>query len=543
MADHGRASEADAGPAPELPRPSPSPVSALFAGLQAAQTSRTDFFVQRPRGKDGTPGGDESSSSSRSPEGERLLPSKKLPSAKLVDAKSMTASEVIDTLAPSGFGGFGRLSPEGILLDMHLLMRDASVTLDVFKGSLLVIMVASNVIITMSSIHLRSHSFGSLLICNTAASQCFVGFLMSFGFSCYGQYLKEWPDPVKELGNLRLRVTRAIVFPVLGAWLCNFAWCFLCLKNDFTKEYLIDVFTFAKVFGSGPDFLCSFSFDLAVVYALWRPIMHLLEKAREVKYNTGLGYISRLSPEHRRDLLALTITLSPLLFTLAAVPECTFNKRWIQWFLVCDKRDVDTPSLPALPHLTDFGIGILAAACWNRLLADLRPVGNGGPSGGSSLLPLQAVRKWGLAMLGTSLLLLVLFLPLGQVWLYTDLSVVQMPTPFGQLVRGFSNGPSMLWLLATLWPVATWAGIIVVLVTLRGTPLGCLLHLPLSCLEHLGANVLYYLVVTDLFLAGMFRGLTHADPNPLNLTACLGCTTLMFVAARFLHFICKASRK
>merc|ERR1719424_1159566 len=191
----------------------------------------------------------------------------------------------------------------------------------------------------------------------------------------------------------------------------------------------------------------------------------------------------------------------------------------------------------------DFGIGILAAACWNRLLADLRPAGNGGPDGGLTVLPLPALRRWSFTVLTAFLVMLVLFLPLGQVWLYTDLSVVQMPTPFCQLVRGFSNGPSMLWLLATLWPVATWAGIIVVLVTLRGTPLGCLLHLPLSCLEHLGANVLYYLVVTDLFLAGMFRGLTHADPNPLNLTACLGCTTLMFVAARFLHFICKASRK
>jgi len=436
-------------------------------------------------------------------------------------------------------------SSEGILLDAHQLVRDASVVLDVFKGSLVVLMVASNTIITMSSINLRSHSFGSLLICNAAASLCFVGFLMAFGFSCYGQYFSEWPDPVKELSDLRLRVFRAVAMPVVGAWICNFAWCFLCLKNSFTNANLFDVFTFSQVFGNGPDFLCSFSLDLAVVYILWRPIMRLLgsaEHAEEAATPSLVSLISQVSPKARRDIAALAIVLCPLLTTLVAVPDCTMSMRWVQWLFVCDKRDINTPSLPAIPHLTDFGLGILAGACWNRFLADLRPAGNGGPGGGFSILPMPAVRRWSFTILTSFLVMLLLFLPLGQVWLYTDLSVVQMATPVGQLVRGFSNGPSMLWILATFWPIATWAGFVVVLVTLRGAGLGWLLGWPLGWLEHLGANVLYYLVITDIILAGMFKGFS-SNPSAFDLPTCLAFTALILLFGSFLHASCRAARK
>jgi len=523
----------------------PSPVSTLFAGLQAAHYSRTDFFLTRSGRKSD---GYQSSSPSRSPEGDRLVkPKKMLPAAGLAPAAAAT------TLPPAGLQ---KLSAEGLLLDMHQLLRDASATLDVFKGSLVVLMAASNVIITMSSTTLRSHSFASLVICNAASSQCFVGFLLAFGFSCYGQYLQERADPPspKELSTLRLRVLRAIAGPVLGAWVCNFAWCFLCLKNELTRANLIDVATFSRVFGNGPDFLCSFSLDLALVYVLWHPIKRLLDNAGKASEHVpesehpSVGLISGISPENRRDILALAIALSPLLLTMVAVPDCTSNRRWVQWFLVCDKREVDTPSLPALPHLMDFSLGIVVAACWNRFLADLRPVGNGGPSGGFSILPMQAIRRWCFFMVGASMTLLVLFVPLGQVWLHKDLSVLQMATPFGQMIRGFSNGPSALWLLATLWPVATWAGIVVVLVTLRGTALGFLLKWPLLWFEHLGANVLYYLVVTDLFLAGMYRGLptafsTKIDPFPFTLPNCLVCTALILLSGRFLHFIARGARK
>lgn len=522
------------GIAESRPRHTSSPVSALLAGLQAAHASR-NFLSSR------THKAAESSSPSRSPERERgdtereRFAKSRLPRASLT--KSLKADSA---LSP---GEMSTLSSEGFLLDMHKLLRESSMILDVFKGSLMVIMATSNVIVTMSSTTLRSHSYASLVICNTAATLCFVGLLISFGFSCYGQYLHEWPDPAKDLTTLRLRVLRAVSGPVLGAWVCNFVWCFICLKNEFTQTNLFDVFTFSKVFGSGPDFLCSFSLDLALVYALWRPIMRLLEEAQKADGQASVGIISQLTPETRRNLTAAAITFCPLLLTLHAVSDCTRSGRWVQWFLVCDKREIDTASLAALPHLMDFGVGILVAACWHRFLADLRPYFDGGPTGGLSILPMQALRKWSLLMLGSCIATLVLFVPLGQVWLYTDLSVVQMATPFGQLVRGYSNGPSMLWLLATLWPVAMWASFIMVLVTLRGTVFGYLLKWPLGWLEHLGANVLFYLVLTDMCLAGMFRGFQHVDPFPFDSMTCIASTALIFLIGRFIHFICRSARK
>jgi hypothetical protein len=320
------------------------------------------------------------------------------------------------------------------------------------------------------------------------------------------------------------------------------------LKFEFTGANLADVLTFAKVFGNGPDFLCCFSLNLALVYLLWRPFTCFLDDIVGAEHfiATGEPHCGSISftTQQRRDLIALAVALSPVLFTFFAIPDCTGNKRWVQWLLVCGKRDIDTPSFPVLPYLVDFSLGILAAACWSRFLSDLRPVGNGGPNGGSSILPMSDLRRWWFALHRTALVLLVFFVPLGQVWLYTDLSVVQMATPVGQLIRGFSNGPSMLWLLATLWPVAMWTATIAVLVILKGTALGLVLQWPLRGLEHLGANTLYYLVVGDVFLAGMFRGLlkdTGAAAFPIQ--KCLICTGLILGFGRFLHLLCKTSRK
>jgi hypothetical protein len=505
----------------------------LLAGLQAAQSRN---FLPNRHGRKSAG----SSSPSQSPEREyveRERSSKlRLPRASLT--KGITKSDSAMASADAS-----TLASEGFLLDMHQLVRDSSAILDVFKGSLLVIMATSNVIVTMSSTTLRSHSYLSLVVCNTAATLSFVGLLISFGFSCYGQYLHEWPDPAKDVTSLRMRVLRAVAGPIMGAWICNFAWCFICLKNEINPTNLFDVFTFSKVFGSGPDFLCSFSLDLALVYMIWRPLMQLLDSAGKCDGDASVGIVSQLTPETRRNLAAIAITLSPLLFTLHAVSDCTRSGRWVQWFLVCDKRDIDTPSLAALPHLMDFGVGILVAACWHRFLADLRPYFDGGPTGGLSILPMKALRHWTALIMGSCMVTLLLFVPLGQVWFYTDLSVVQMATPFGQLIRGYSNGPSMLWLLATLWPVAMWAALMMVLVTLRGTVLGCILKWPLGLLEHLGANVLFYIVLTDLCLAGMFRGFTHSDPFPFDLLSCIAATALIFLIGRWLHFISREARK
>jgi len=108
MADARGDTEVSATTSPEdQGRPMPSPVSTLFAGLQAAHYSRTDFFLTRSGRKSD---GYQSSSPSRSPEGDRLVkPKKRLPAAGLAPAAAAT------TLPPAGFEP--RLRKGGLLGD------------------------------------------------------------------------------------------------------------------------------------------------------------------------------------------------------------------------------------------------------------------------------------------------------------------------------------------------------------------------------------------------------------------------------------------
>lgn len=426
-----------------------------------------------------------------------------------------------------------KLRHDGLFVNANELVVGVSHTLDVFKGFLVVLMCTSNVIITMSSSSQRSESFASLLICNFAAAQCFVGFMVAFGYSCYRQYLREWPDPPRK-DRLRVRVFRAIFLPVLGAWVCNFAWCFICLKNEPTKELMIAVFTFTRVFGNGPDFLLGFSINLTLAYVLWRPLVKLVKSIRPGTHPYR---------NWRRDAVALGVVMAPMFLALFPVTDCTGGRRWVQWLLVCKKRDIDTPNLPALPHLADFGIGILLAAVFDRFVGELRPVGNGGIGGGLHFLQWGAARQWSVALLTVAIIALSLFVPLGQVFLHEDLSIVQMSTPFGQLVRGFSCGPSLLWLLSTLWPVAVCVVSSALLVAFKSIQYGVFLRWPLAWLEHLGANVLYCLVVIDIFLAGLFRGFMRVDPFPFTLPHCLLCVVVILAFARFLHYAARTSRK
>jgi hypothetical protein len=426
----------------------------------------------------------------------------------------------------------------GLYIDAHQLVLDRSAALDIFKGWLVFLMVASNVILTIGSPRLTTDCFASRVICNLASSQCFIGFMAAFGYSCYRQYLREWPDPPKDLNRVRLRVLRTIAFPIIGAWVCNFAWCFLSTpREDSTSMHVVfEAFTFLRVFGNGPNFLLNFSINLAVVYFLWRPITNLMQSMQPYAPSMDAWY-----PEFRQDVAAATCVLFPLVFTLIPVPDCTGRMRWAQWLFVCEKRDPDTPSLPALPHLTVFGVGVLVAAAWDRFISHLKPVSQGGPSGGLHVLPMSALRYWGLLIGACFMLLLLLFVPLGQVWLFTDLTEVQLHTRFGYLIRGYSGGPSMLWLLSTLWPLAVWAVAAGILVILRSSILGCVLHWPLSWLEHLGANVLFYQVVADLFMVAMSHG---ADIKfQASLMTCMISTTMVLIACRFFHFIAQVARK
>mmetsp|Transcript_127946 Transcript_127946/g.239331 ORF Transcript_127946/g.239331 Transcript_127946/m.239331 type:complete len:518 (-) Transcript_127946:117-1670(-) len=426
------------------------------------------------------------------------------------------------------------LPGDGFYIDAHQLVLDRSVALDVFKGVLVVLQASSLVIITLGDKDVRVKSSLSLLVCNAAATHCFIGFLMAFGYSCYRQYLRDWPDPPRNLSRVRWRVLRAVASPVGGAWLCNFVWCFICYKQELTGWQFFEVLTFTRIFGTGPDFLLGFSINLTLVYMMWRPVTTMLNTIKPGTHPyTGW----------RRDAAILAIALSPLLFSFVSVPDCTGHWRWAQWLFVCDKRDVDTPSLPALPHLVDFNVGMLVAACWDRFVSHLRPVGDGGVSGGLHMLPFEDAKYWATTVAILAAVLLVFFIPLGQVWLYEDLVMADISTPFGHLARGFSGGPSALWLLSTMWPLAALSMASAILVMLRSAPYCAVLTWPLTWLEHLGANVLYYLIVVDLFTAGMYRGFLHFEPFPLDFRSSLACTALILAFGRFCHLLAKVARK
>merc|ERR1719454_793778 len=167
----------------------------------------------------------------------------------------------------------------GLYLDAHQMVLDRSAALDIFKGGLVLMMHYSNTMLFVGSKDLLSKNYLSRVVINLGATQCFVGFMMALGYSSYRQYLREWPDPPKDLNRVRMRVFRAAAFPIVGAWICNFAWCFLYTKKDTpaTWRLILDVFSFASVFGNGPDFLLGFSINLAILYALWRPINNVLD--------------------------------------------------------------------------------------------------------------------------------------------------------------------------------------------------------------------------------------------------------------------------
>lgn len=437
------------------------------------------------------------------------------------------------------------LRRQGLYIDAHKLVLDRSTALDVFKGAIVLLMNNANVMLILGSKNLTTESRTARLLCNFAAVQCFTGCMLALGYSSYRQYLRQWPDAPRDPEAFRNRVLATIAKPIVSAWICNFAWCFLrgIKERPASFNLIIEVFTFSSVFGNGADFLLGFSINLAIVWCIWRPINTLLDAVPQ-----GSHSIDVLFPKLRRDVACMALVLSPLLLTLFPIADCTGKMRWATFFLVCDKRDADTVALPALPHLFTFGIGVLFAGAWDRFIARLKPVGRGGASGGLHILPMDGVRRWSAILLAVAVVLLMLFVPLGQVWLFVDLMQVNLQTPVGSLVRGYAGGPSAAWLLAAIWPSAVWAMSAGVLVSVRSGAAGYVLHWPLVALEHFGANVMYYLVVVDIFLAGM-SGMTPAVKDPtstgpgLNTTSCILCTMLLLTFARFLHFAAAESRK
>lgn len=420
-------------------------------------------------------------------------------------------------------------------MDANALIVGVGQALDVFKGSLLLLMAASQVLVAMSTPASRERSPLGLFVCNSAAAHCVAGVMAAFGFACYVQYFREWPDPAP--GEC-LQVLRTCLLPLVCAWICGFAQRFSRPMSSLAGHgaAMLEVrkaLVFEGTYGCGPDLLIACTINFLLVYVLWRPISHLM---------------GGLRPSWGRDAAALGLAIAPLLLTVVEVEGCGNHRQWVRHLLPCSGDQGDLAgSLPALPHLVHFAAGLLLAACWDRFYSELRPVGDGGPGGGLHVLPWAAARQWGAIVLAVSLILALLFVPLGQVFLYADLTSKHVPTRFGRLVRAYPDGPSSLWLLATLWPVGAWAATAALIVALASSGAGgVMLKLPVGELEHLGANMLYYVTFLNVFLAGVvqaYKGVAAADPLAFSTSHCLVGAMGILAAGRVLFFAARVARK
>lgn len=130
---------------------------------------------------------------------------------------------------------------------------------------------------------------------------------------------------------------------------------------------------------------------------------------------------------------------------------------------------------------------------------------------------------------------MVLFAPLGQVILMHDFSSAQL-SPVGHPALGL---PSPLWLLASVWPLAALMILCGLVVTLRH--FSAFLRWLDAELTHIGQNLLYYLVVINIFLASLQRSDLHRAS--CSLCHCLLGAFSILAASRFIHFMAGQSRK
>lgn len=416
----------------------------------------------------------------------------------------------------------------GFTVDVTQVNRRISFSLDIFKGILVFLMTMGHTLITLSPPNIRNTSTLATFVMNACASQCFGGFMIAFGYSCYGAYLKV--DERSKGAAVRFqRVLRTCALPVCGAWVCSFAWAFLCFKVSVTKLTLVEILTFYKVFGNGPDFLLCFSINLAVTYILWEPITNRVQNVKQPY----------------RQAVAVALLLCPIFLSFCVIHNCSGLKHYLNFFMPCRYRGLafESPNLPALPYLFDFGLGVTAALAKEEWLGHLRPEGN------SMIMPWSSASFWLLVSLIATIGFYITFTPLKNIFWDAQLGNVRVQTPWGWMIRGFDEGPSMLWLLSTVFPIQCW--FVISFFMAKGSlasqcdqgPL-CLFRWFTKALEHLGANVLFYLVVADVFLAGLFRANSFApDQYPFDTMDAFGCTILILLMGGFIHYLAATARK
>lgn len=404
------------------------------------------------------------------------------------------------------------------------LFQTVSQALDIFKGLLCILMVYSHVDLCLVSP--AEVFYGKLghFVGNAASSMCFLGFVFSYGYTCYWAYLSDLrPRPFTEKLS---RVLRSAILPIVGAWICSAAWSFMCFKIPITTETVVGILTFYYVWGNGPDFLLSFTIMLLISFSCRSLIIRFLQSDGTTKGRFQCAVF-----------VGLMITF-PLLLTKMVMPDCTGNRRYFQFFLPCDKREPSgMANLPALPHFFYFNLGVLSAVATKH-------VGDLGIqwSGGSVAAQLQ--RNAFLATTGVIAIVLNVFAaclayPLYDAW-FQNFGNIAVVTRFGEIIRGWSRGPSPLWLLGNLWGVYTVLLISIAFAVLmkKNTVFAPVVRALTDMLQHFGANVLIYLIVSDCLLAGLYRG-----TFPLTAQTGAIATAAIMGSTRFIHYLGASGRK
>lgn len=406
------------------------------------------------------------------------------------------------------------------------LNKVVSSGLDIFKGILAFLMIYSHVDLCLVNPTEVYYTQLGHFVGNAASGMCFLGFVFSYGYTCYCAYLSDWnPRPWAQRME---RVVRSAILPIIGAWICSFAWSFMCFKNPINGQSFVDILTFYYVWGNGPDFLLSFTTMLLVSFALRTPLNMLLGDPK----TRGYG---------RLVLATFVLLTAPMLLTQWVVDDCTVNRRYYQFLFLCDKREpIGMANLPALPHFFYFNLGVLAAvgikAAGEKLDASAAEL-PGLTRRAREMLP-AVVTSVCIVAAVASVLLAVMAYPLYDNW-WLNFGNMMTESKWGPIIRGWSRGPSPLWLLGNLWWIYMLLVGCMVYALVAHMSSGPALKSVATHIEHFGANVLIYLVCSDCFLAGLYR----PGAFPINVHQAGFATVVIMYCIRFIHYLGHSGRK
>jgi len=391
-------------------------------------------------------------------------------------------------------------------LDLSRLCNEA---LNVFKGVLVLFMTWAHTDLTLMPPVAQYYFSLPHFIGNAAASLCFLGFVLAYGFSCDMAYLSDWKE--RTAAERFQRMARSALIPVGGAYCCAFAWAWMCFKLPLDFNTLVNILDFRITMGNGPDFLLCFSGCIVVMYMLRSFV------------NIGL----RRDHPVRCCLCVIFLLLGPLALTRLIVTDCTGMRKYFGYFFECTYKDMWSPVLPALPHLFYFNMGLLLARVVRSVDADLKA---GAWIDGHKLAASSVC---------LALVALVFCYPLATVWA-NNFGNLSVPTRWGQINRGFVDGPTVLWLLGNVFPVFAILALSFAFQYMVGScaarPYFAPVRFIRSELANLGANVLLYLVVADICLAGLYRG--NQGQFPLETQGCFAMVCGILSITRFIQFLC-----